>query len=193
MALGYSMLALFLSAVGARATTVVPPSFTELVSEAQVIARASVKSIESRWVETQDRRVIKTFVTFVVEKRLKGEAPQTLTLEFLGGTVGADSLNVSGMPKFDIGDCELVFVSGNGVRFCPLVRFAHGRYRVRGETQSGHKYIVRDDELPVTSIEDIELPIDEHGAEKAAHKRASAMTCDDFEAHITAEVARNAR
>ena len=59
------------SVVAARATSVVAPSFSELVSEAQVIVRAEIVSVRSAWVESAQGPVIKTFVTLAVKKSLK--------------------------------------------------------------------------------------------------------------------------
>src|SRR5262245_3348534 len=59
----------------ARATTVVPPSFPELVGQAEAIYRGQVKNVESRRVARADGgTVIKTFVTFAIERTLKGQA-----------------------------------------------------------------------------------------------------------------------
>lgn len=178
---------------GARATSVTPPSFSELVGEAQTIARGTVAAVESRWVDAPDGRIIKTFVTFTVEKRIKGNPPDSLTLEFLGGTVGTESLKVDGMPHFQIGEREILFVRDNGVQFCPLVRLMHGRYRVRADQATGRRYVARDDDTPMASVNDVELPADTHGVAKAFRSAATAMAPDDFEARISEEAFRHAR
>src|SRR5688500_13012359 len=86
---------------GARATSVIPPSFPELVAEAEAIYRGTVTGIEARRVARPDGgSVIKTFVTFAVDRVLKGPGQSEVVLEFLGGTVGDESLAVTGMPKF---------------------------------------------------------------------------------------------
>ena len=86
-----------LAAPGLRATSVVPPSFPELVAEADGIYRGRVTSIQARRVPLPegDGSVIKTFVTFAVERALKGAEQTQLTLEFLGGTVGDETITVS--------------------------------------------------------------------------------------------------
>src|SRR5687768_1244956 len=78
----------------AHATTVVPPSFPELVAEADGIYRGRVTSIQARRVPLPegDGSVIKTFVTFTVERVLKGPEQAQLTLEFLGGTIGDETV-----------------------------------------------------------------------------------------------------
>lgn len=188
----FTVVTLLLSGGIARATSVVPPSFSELVSEAQVIARATVTDVSARWVDAPQGRVIKTFVTFAVEKRLKGEAADSLTLSFLGGTVGADRMHVSGMPEFAVGETEILFVQGNGVQFCPLVRFGHGRYHVRADAGTHRKVVTRNDDAPLTSTDDVHQDAEPHGN---AHRAAlsAAMTSNTFESSIADEVARHSR
>src|SRR5947209_171075 len=82
----------------ARATSVMAPTFPELVAEAQVIVRAKVADVHSAWVASPEGRVIKTYVTFEIRKRLKGETPDQLTLAFLGGDVDGEGMQVVGMP-----------------------------------------------------------------------------------------------
>ena len=192
--MSFSLIALVYSAL-CRATSVTPPSFSELVDEAQVIARGTVTSVSSRWVESSRGPLIKTFVTVAVEKRLKGEAPDTLTLELLGGTVGSDKLHVSGMPEFKPGDHEIVFVQGNGVQFCPLVRFGHGRYHVRSDDATNRHYVARNDDTPLTSTTEIQTPVEDHdhGVPKRMRSAAAALTPEDFETEIRSEVARHSR
>ncbi len=189
----YSLIAALAAGAAANATTVTPPSFAELVREAQTIARGTVTAIDARWVDVADRRVIKTFVTFAVEQPLKGTPPDVLTLVFLGGTVGTETLHVSGMPTFKTGDKDILFLSGNGVQFCPLVRLMHGRYRVRHDGSTQRDYVARDDDTPLASIDDVQLPPEDHGGAKTMRSAVPGLTPDDFAARIASEVARNNR
>ena len=84
------LLFLLFAASLVRATTVQPPTFPELVDEADAIYRGRVISVQPRHVATPDGSVvIKTFVTFVVENALKGTAREEVVLEFL--VVAADA------------------------------------------------------------------------------------------------------
>jgi hypothetical protein len=180
----------------ARATSVVPPSFPELVSEADAIYRGRVTAVQSRRVERTDAQgsIIKTFVTVAVERVLKGAEQKEVTLEFLGGTVGEDAMIVSGMPKFTVGSREIVFVQKNGVQFCPLVALMHGRYRVVRDDATAREHIARDNGAPLTSTSDVELPIvnlpDPVRTANAASIPTRAMTTDAFESSILSEVQR---
>lgn len=192
------LLLVTLLAPWARATTVVPPSFAELVSEADAIYRGRVSAVESRRVDRTDApgTVIKTFVTVAIERVLKGPEKTEITLEFLGGTVGGESMTVAGMPTFAVGAREIVFVQKNGVQFCPLVALMHGRYRVLKDAATAREHIARDNGLPLTDTSDVELPMqylpESVRAASAAANRDRALTPEAFETSITAEVKRNA-
>ncbi|MSU50848.1 MAG: hypothetical protein EXS37_17465 [Opitutus sp.] len=168
----------------ASATSVVAPSFSELVAEAQDIFRAKVREVRSAWVDSPQGRVIKTYVTFDVLKRLKGQAPAELTLQFLGGELDGESMRVAGMPRFSVGQTELVFVSGNGRRFCPLVAMMHGRYRVQTDSASGREYVARDDGVPLESEHDVPLPQAENGIVNRLKRVSAALAPDVSETSI---------
>ena len=177
----------------ARATSVIPPSFPELVSEADAIYRGRVSAVQAKRVERPDGNgsVIKTFVTFAIEKALKGAAQPEVVLEFLGGVLGDERLEVSGMPKFALGDREILFVQKNGVQFCPLVALMHGRYRVLRDESAGRDYVARDNGAPLTDTAEVELPMAQLPAQIAGASvsaaRARALAPAAFEASITAE------
>lgn len=187
-----TVLAILLPA--AHATTVVPPSFPELVGRADAIYRGHVTAVESRKVDRPDGAgtVIKTFVTFAVDKVLKGAAQNEVTLEFLGGKVDGESLSVSGMPKFAVGMQDYVFVEGNGRQFCPLVAVMHGRYKIMKDAGDAHEFIARDNGTPLADVSQVELPMSQLPAQVAAatvsSARAAALTPAAFESSIRSEV-----
>ena len=80
----------------ARALSVIPPTFAELVAESESIVRAEVTALRSDHDDDSPGRPIRTYVTFDVVRTLKGVTPaaDTLTLVFLGGTVGPDTLSI---------------------------------------------------------------------------------------------------
>ncbi len=171
-----------------RATSVVAPTFPELVAEAETIFRGRVTAVTARRVERPDApgALIKTYVTFAVERVLKGRAGPTLTLEFLGGTVGEDRLEVSGMPVFGRGGHDLVFVQKNGVQFCPLVAMGHGRYRVERDATGTRDIIARDNGAPLTDPGEIALPLTAVPAPLRAAAATRALSVDAFETLIVA-------
>lgn len=179
-----------LLAASTFATTVRPPKFSELVAEAQFIGRAKVVAVNSVWSDTAQGRVIKTHVTLEVLKTIKGRSEPTITLQMLGGVIGDEVMRVSGMPQFEVGQTEFVFVTGNGIRFCPLVGMMHGRYRIRTDPATNREYIARNDGVPLEDVSEVELRQDGNSVASRLKSAASALSPDLFESKIAEEVAR---
>ena len=186
--------ALFAAAVAPlRAMSVVPPTFDELVGVSEIVVRGQVTATRSAYVDTTQGRAIKTFVTFHVERTLKGQPPKddVLTLVFLGGKVGADSMEVAGMPAFQPGDREIVFVTGNGRTICPLIAAGHGRYRLLHDAASDRDYVARENRIPLESTAEVSLPLQSAASPAARVKSATtALTPSDFEDKIAEAVTR---
>lgn len=124
-----SLICTLLFAGVASSTTVIPPSFDALVSGADRIFVGEVVNQQAIWVSTPQGRAIKTLVDFRVHDVWKGSSGVMTRLEFLGGTIGETTMEVVGMPTFDIGQRSVLFVHGQrGIS--PLVGFMHGRLRV---------------------------------------------------------------
>src|SRR5438132_1125375 len=92
----------------ALATTVIPPSFDELVSRAEVIFQGTVTDVRSQWVGEGGQRHINSYVTFKVEDAIKGKPGAQITLQMLGGTVGSETMEVTDAPKFKVGDRDIL-------------------------------------------------------------------------------------
>ena len=83
-----------------------------------------------------------TFVTYQIDEIYKGEAPEAwpggppdsnVTLRFLGGQSQTDTseyLMVSNIPFFDVNDRDILFVTGNTGKSCPLVDWYSSRLRI---------------------------------------------------------------
>ncbi|MEO8681016.1 MAG: hypothetical protein ABI665_18340 [Vicinamibacterales bacterium] len=119
-----------LFAAGARATTVIPPTFDQLVAGARLIFVGEVVSQRAIWQPTPRGRSIVTIVTFRVDEVWKGSLGNQTQLEFLGGTIGEDRMEVVGMPEFTVGQRDVLFVSDEVRTISPLVGFMHGRLRI---------------------------------------------------------------
>ena len=139
---------LTLAARTAPATTVIPPTFDELVAQAELIFQGSVTNVRSQWVGEGGQRHIISDVTFTVEDAVKGAPGQTYTLRMLGGTVDGESAGVSDAPKFKVGDKDILFVENNGKQFVPLVGIMHGRFRVQRD-QSGQEVVANNEGEPI--------------------------------------------
>src|SRR5450755_12874 len=103
-------LALWLAASPIHATTVIPPTFDELVGKADYIVRAVVKSIDAELQTDGPHRHIVTHVELEVKEVIQGSPPQPLILHMLGGKLGGEEMVVEGTPKFQVGDEDILFV-----------------------------------------------------------------------------------
>lgn len=168
----------------ARATSVIAPTFRELVAEADCIVRGTVTAVEARAVATPRGNAIYTYVTFAVAQCVKGNAPGTITLTLLGGTIGQQRLAIAGMPQFEIGDREILFVQGNGRQFCPFVGLHHGRYRVLKDAATQRDYVARDNRVPLASTADVSLPMLDPTRAAAGREATTALGPTEFLAQI---------
>ena len=142
----------------AAPTTVIPPTFDELVARAESVFVARVVAMRSSWVESRSGRSIVTDVTFAIERTLKGPTYAERSLAFLGGTVGDDTLHVSGMPQFHVGDRDVLFVADSGGPASPLVGFWYGRFRVQRDAPTGVDMIRTHDGRPLASLDEVGNP-----------------------------------
>lgn len=145
----------FILVGAAKALTVVPPTFEEMAEQADLVFVG--KSIASRaaWRTVGTDRVIFTFVEFQADEILKGSAGKTVTLQFLGGTVGDVSLDVAGIPRFSPGERVILFVEKNGVQFCPLVGVFHGKFGLRKDEKTGRDVMTMHDGKPLRDTAEI--------------------------------------
>ncbi len=136
----------------ARATTVIPPSFDELVAQAELIFQGTVTGVQSQWVGEGGQRHIVSYVTVQVEDPIKGNPGKTYTMQMLGGTVGDETMEVSDSPKFKAGDRDILFVEHNGTQFIPLVGIMHGRFRLEKDSATGADIVKSDKGRAVTDL-----------------------------------------
>ncbi len=141
----------------ARATTVIPPTFQQLVNQSDYIVRGVVKSVSAEMSANGQNRHIVTKVEVEVKEVINGTPPQPLVLQMLGGKVGDEEMVVEGSPKFQVGDEDILFVHGNGRQFNPLVGLMHGRFPVRREAATGREYVARSNGAPLYNVNDLVL------------------------------------
>jgi hypothetical protein len=140
-----------------HAATIDPVSPRELVEDAQLILQGVVTNVEyknSEATSSGQGRLPHTFVTFAIEQTFKGSAAGGghITLRFEGGPDGTGkAMLVPGMPMFDIGDRDILFVSHNRNLPCPLVGWEQGRFRVL----NGAVYTEQGQEVGVTAGEQL--------------------------------------
>ena len=168
-----------------RAASVVAPTFDALVARSQVVFVGETLGVQSRWVSTPSGPAIVSVVTFKVVRTLKGELGGQTQLEFLGGTVGEHRMEIPGMPRFHVGDEDVLFVDERGQPVSPVVGFMHGRFRVLEDPGTRRQSVARHNFEPLASVRDI-------GAVTPAPRvsAARAMPLSAFEDEIMREVRR---
>ena len=179
-----------LAALLARATTVVPPDFAQLVNESDYIVRAVVKSVTSEWRQNGTQRSIFTKIQLEVREVITGTPPQPLVLEMLGGKVGQEEMAIAGAPKFAVGQEDILFVQGNGRNIYPLFAIMHGRYPILKDA-AGQEYVARSNHLPLHDPAEVALPMAGGAAAKLQGQvagTAAALTPAQFTQQIRAAV-----
>ena len=161
----------------ANATTVIPPSFDDLVRRAPIIFEGEVTGLHSQWIgEGAEHRIV-TYVTFKVDDALKGDPGANYSIRMLGGTVDGRTMEVTDAPKFRVGDHDLLFVENNGSQFIPLVGIMHGRFRIEKD-QTGRETLLTGEGQPLSDVNQL-------GAdEEALARNKAALSLDDFKTAI---------
>ncbi len=155
-ALVFLVLGLMAGISTASAISVNPPTFTTLIEGSDDIVQGTVIDRECRWVTNQaGYQVIKTYLTVHVNESVKGNTANTVTLVFLGGTVGEQTMEIGGMPTFNKGDRGWFFIRGNGRYLCPLAFAHHGAYLLQKNPRDASDRIVKLSGRPLTGIADI--------------------------------------
>src|SRR5437660_7626449 len=168
----------------ALATTVIPPSFDELVSRAEVIFQGTVTDVRSQWVGEGGQRHINSYVTFKVEDAIKGKPGAQITLQLLGGTVGGETMEVTDAPKFKVGDRDILFVENNGTQFVPLVGIMHGRFRVK-KNAAGQDAVFTNEGSPLSDVSKL-------GKNEEATSAGRALSKQEFRQAIQAKAQEQA-
>jgi hypothetical protein len=168
-----------------RAASIIAPTFDAMTARAQVVFVGETLDVRSRWVSTPSGRAIVTVVTYKVLRTLKGELGGQTQLEFLGGTVGEYRMEVAGMPRFRVGDEDVLFVDDRGQPVSPVVGFMHGRFRVLEDPGTGRRSVARHNFEPLASVADIGA-----ATQPARVSSARALTLGAFEDEIVRAVRR---
>ena len=141
----------FAGAASLFATTVIPPTFDQLVDQAEVIFHGTVAKVDSQWIGEGAQRHIVSYITFKVKDPLKGAPGQTYTMRAFGGTVDGETMLIGDAPTFQVGDEDFVFVENNGKQVIPLVGMMHGRFHVRKDA-SGNEMVTTNEDEPLRDV-----------------------------------------
>lgn len=154
------------------ATTVIAPTFAEMVEEADLVFTGRALRQRSEWRRFDGQRSIVTLVTFEVLAIHKGRAGQTIELQFLGGKIGDAAMRVDAMPAFHDGERVVLFVERNGANASPLVGFYHGKFNVLTDGS-----MTQHDGTPLGDTAEIGQP-------RARRVPTRALTHDSFAAKV---------
>ena len=178
----------------ANATTVVPPTFQEMADRADLVFVGQAIGSRTEWRTIGPDRVIFTIVEFESKEVLKGNAGKSVTLQFLGGTVGDVTLEVAGVPKFERGDRVILFVEQNGVQFCPLVGVFHGKFGLQEDKKTGRDTVIMHDGKPLRDIDEIGngegAEFGPKRAQVAVPSNRPPMSADDFKFKLKAHLSK---
>ncbi len=101
-----------------------------------------------------------------------------LLLEFLGGTVGDETLEVSGMATFEVGDRAVLFLHNQASQLSPIVGYAQGHFAI--ETSNSDDVVVLDDGTVLAGLDQVGRV----GPPIANVVSRSPMTVGQFESEI---------
>jgi hypothetical protein len=105
-----------------------------LAEQSNLVIRGRVAKVEYKLSEPGEGEgaLPFTIVTYQIGDVLRGKpSGETFTMRFVGGSDGMGGfLEVSGVPQFEEGDEDLLFISGSGEQGCPLVLCEWGRFRI---------------------------------------------------------------
>jgi hypothetical protein len=172
----------------ARATTVIPPTFDELVARAELIFDGTVTDVKSQWVGEGAQRHIVSYVTVQVADPLKGSPGQSYTLRMLGGTVGEETMEVSDSPKFRVGDRDILFVENNGKQFIPLVGIMHGRFHVERDDATGAETVLTDGGRTISDVQTLGREEDGAGSKATTNAVERPLDAEAFKAAIRSKL-----
>jgi hypothetical protein len=186
----------WLSFTCATATTIISPTFEELADRADLVFVGKVAGSRAEWRSSGTKRVILSLIEFELEEVLKGSAGTSVTLQFLGGTVGDVTLEVASVPRFNPGERVLLFVEGNGIQFCPLVGVCHGKFGLRKEEKSGRDIVLLHDGKPLRDVAEIgageDAKFGPNRARSSSPGDQERMSLDAFKRRIRSHLASKA-
>lgn len=143
------------AAMPASATTYIPVTFTDLVTQADLIFIGEVVDVRPLAVSTADGPIIRTRVVFRVNDPLFGTTAALEVLEFFGGEIGGIGMAIAEMPRFAIGDRRVVFARRDR-SINPIVGFTQGLLRVTRDA-AGVDRVLTLEGFPVDQPESIGL------------------------------------
>jgi len=134
----------------ANATSVSDVSINEMLQKSQFVFEGRVTAAEAR--ENSQKR-IHTYITFEIMDIIKGEYnSNSITLRFLGGTVGDVTLAVNDMRLPQEGEHGIYFVESiERMQVNPLFGWSQGHFLVVRDV-AGIERVMTNRRLPITGV-----------------------------------------
>jgi hypothetical protein len=135
-----------------NATSVREVSMDEMLRQSQLVFEGTVTAVEAR--ETSQKR-IHTYVTLQITDIIKGEYHgSSITLRFLGGTLGDVTMAVSDMRFPQQGEHGIYFVESlESLQANPFYGWSQGHFIVQRDA-TGSERVLTNRRLPVTGVRD---------------------------------------
>jgi hypothetical protein len=133
-----------------HASSVRQVTMDEMLQQCQFVFEGKVLSLEA---EENSQKRIHTYVAFEIQDIIKGEySSDTITLSFLGGTVGDVTMGVSDMKFPQVGERGIYFVESlERSQVHPLYGWSQGHFLVQPDDK-GTDRVMTSSEQPVTGV-----------------------------------------
>ena len=156
--MGLLILCFYLALASATtATVLIPKDVSDLTKEADVVFVGTVIDITSEWADPDKSRIY-TYVAFDNLEIIAGDYQNSsLTVRFSGGEMDDVKILYAGVPQFNLGERNLIFLRGNYIELCPVVGWIQGRFRVLYDENVGEHVIHTDDGKPIAGITDSKI------------------------------------
>jgi len=156
--MGLLILCFYLALASATtATVLIPKDVSDLTKEADVVFVGTVIDITSEWADPDKSRIY-TYVAFDNLEIIAGDYQNSsLTVRFSGGEMDDVKILYAGVPQFNLGERNLIFLSGNYIELCPVVGWIQGRFRVLYDENVGEHVVHTDDGKPIAGITDSKI------------------------------------
>lgn len=121
-------------------TTLAQMSVAKLTHVSALILRAHCVESSTAW----DAGEIWTFTTYEPTEVWKGSAQSRVRVRLLGGRVGSITSNVSGVPRFRVGEDVVLFLVPTTRGDFSVVSWAQGTFRIHHDPGTGADTVTQD-------------------------------------------------
>jgi hypothetical protein len=135
-----ALCASLLACVGVSPTTLTHMSVAKLTHVSRLILRARCVENSTAW----DAGEIWTFTTYEPTEVWKGSAQSRVSVRLLGGRIGNLTSNVSGVPRFRIGEDVVLFLAPTTRGDFSVVSWVQGTFRIHRDQRTGEDTVTQD-------------------------------------------------